>query len=107
MDYYVFKDDRVFDASAVSNLNLSADGHVWSDLCTSMDLSRGVDTDDSFDLVRVDVPWLCQNHRLHRLVVIHVVFLCLEQFINVIDPEPEVFILVQVVQIRLLFLAQR
>ena len=78
MDNHVLKDDWVFYASAVTYLNLSANGHVRTDLSSSMDFSWGVDADNALDLVRVDVSWLGQNHRLHWLVVIHIVFLCLE-----------------------------
>lgn len=65
-----------------------------------------MNTDNSLDLMRVDILGLGEDGREDTLVIFHVEFLGLEELIHVIDPHPEVLLLVQVVQVGFLRLAK-
>ena len=49
---------------------------------------------------------LCKHRAQHRLIVLHVKFLCPEEFVYMINAEPEMLVLIQTVKVCFLFLAK-
>ena len=82
---HIFKNDGIFYSSTIADLNLRSDSHIWAYFSSWMDFSRRVNTHDTFDLMRIQIFGFGQNHCIYRLVIVHVEFLSLKKFIDVVD----------------------
>ena len=107
MDHNVLQNNRVHYPSAFAHFDLCTNRDIRSNLRIRVDVGRWVDADKAFDLTRINVVWFRQNCLLHILVVLHVEFLGSKEFMRVIDPQPEVLALVQVVEVCFLLVAKR
>lgn len=107
LDDHVLQNYRVLNPRPVADFHLCANSHIWSNLGTRVDLGLWVDTDQAFDLVRIDILGLRQHGAQYSLVVLHVELLGSEKLVHVIYAQPKVLILVQMVQVSFLSLAKR
>ena len=107
MQHHIFQYYRINNSGSFTDFHFSAYCDIWAYLCVWMDFSWWMNADNSFDLATLDISRFREDRRFDWLVIRHVHLLSFKQFSNMVDAQPEVLFLIQVIEVCFLLIAKR